>query len=223
MPNPLAQPVELVAHRAGNCTQTIPAAADVADTIEADVHLFRGRIEVRHAKVVWPTSIQWDRWWIDPRPDEPPLLPDVTRLIPDDIGLWLDLKSFDTRLSRSILRQMPGLSTTTVSSRSWWVLRPWRAAGIRTMRSVGSRWQLWAVRRIRSWGPTDGIVIHERLLTPETLVDLRRLTPWLAAWGVEDVQRGGDLIAAGIRALILDDLDLIGSIRTRNDADLHSP
>ena len=51
--------VELVAHRAGNVTSSIASALDAADTVELDVHLFRGRIEVRHAKVIWPFRIHW--------------------------------------------------------------------------------------------------------------------------------------------------------------------
>ena len=39
----------LIAHRAGNCLPRLTEAREVSpDLIEADVHLFSGRLEVRH-------------------------------------------------------------------------------------------------------------------------------------------------------------------------------
>jgi hypothetical protein len=59
---------ELIAHRVGNSLEEVAAAAGRADLVEIDVHLFRGRLEVRHAKVLWPTAILWEQWELVPRP-----------------------------------------------------------------------------------------------------------------------------------------------------------
>jgi hypothetical protein len=53
----------VVAHRAGNDLQQLRDAAHLgARLIEADVRLFRGRLEVRHLKSVGPLPIFWDCW-----------------------------------------------------------------------------------------------------------------------------------------------------------------
>lgn len=205
--------VELIAHRAGNAVDLIGPAAAVADTIEVDVHIRRRRLEVRHAKVIWPTRIQWDRWWIDPQPAVPPSLGEILADLPDDTALWLDLKGFTTRVTKAILRELPDGRSVTMSSRSWWVLGPARAHGARTMRSVGSRSQVWAVARIRRWGPGDGVVINERFLSGRRLSRLLGLTPTVHTWGVTDLGRARELVDAGIGGVILDDLALIEQLR----------
>ena len=53
--------MELVAHRAGNDPAAMADALAVADTLELDVHLLRGRLDVRHSKVIWPFRIYWER------------------------------------------------------------------------------------------------------------------------------------------------------------------
>ena len=57
-----------VAHRAGNTPDLLTAAlADGADLVEADVHLYRGRLEIRHTKTMGlgdnqhPEEIDQDR------------------------------------------------------------------------------------------------------------------------------------------------------------------
>jgi glycerophosphoryl diester phosphodiesterase len=201
--------VELVAHRAGNHPADIEPAAAVADTIEVDVHLFRRRLEVRHAKVLLPTAIQWERWWIDLHPTPPPTLDEILDEVPPGTAVWLDLKGLTSRLARRILADIPLGPEVTMSSRSWWTLRRPRADGFRTMRSVGSRWQRLAVCGIRRWSPTDGIVVDERLLDAEWIARLRRRSTMIVAWGVDDMERATALIGAGVVGLILDDLDLI--------------
>jgi len=209
--------VELVAHRAGNATSSIAMALDVADTVELDVHLFRGRLEVRHAKVVWPFRIHWDRWWIDRTPATPPSLRHVLDAAPADAPLWLDLKGSTTRFTEAVLREVPEGRRVTMSSRTWPVLRPARRRGVRTMRSVGSRWQRWSVLPVRSWAATDGIVIDQRLLTPQWLGRLVGRSPTLVAWGVHDLERAVELVESGVDGLIIDDLGLIGAVRRHVD------
>ena len=215
---------ELIAHRAGNGPDTLLAAVGRADVVEIDVHLFRGRLEVRHAKVLWPTAILWEQWELVPRPTRLPVLTDIIDVVPPGLGVWLDLKSFTPRLARRVLAAVRGapqvmIGSVTVSSRSWWTLRGFRSAGVRTMRSVGSRWQLGVVSLVRRWAPSDGIVIDERLVTPTVASRLATLTPWLAAWGVDDIDRAIELIGLGVRHLIIDDLELIDEIRRCFPAD----
>ena len=62
MPRPF-----VVAHRAGNDLGTLRRAEALAiPLVEADVHLRRGRIEVRHLKTLGPLPVLWDRWRLAP-------------------------------------------------------------------------------------------------------------------------------------------------------------
>jgi glycerophosphoryl diester phosphodiesterase len=50
-----------VAHRAANDPDALAAAAAAgADLAEGDVHLRRGRLEVRHAKSLGPLPWHWE-------------------------------------------------------------------------------------------------------------------------------------------------------------------
>lgn len=207
--------VELIAHRAGNLVGSIAAAAAVADTVEVDVHLFRGRLEVRHAKILlWPFARLWEKWELLPTDAPRPSLAEVVAAVPDGTGLWFDLKGFTPRLPRAVGGVAGDRAGCTYSSRQWWTLR-WvrRHTAARTMRSVGSRWQRWLVVRLGAHRPQDGIVIAESLLGDGWYERLRCVSPVLIAWGVRDHARAQALVDAGIDGLIVDDLTLIGTLR----------
>lgn len=211
--------IDLVAHRAGNHPDQVAPAAGIADAVEFDVHRFHGRLEVRHAKVVWPTGMQWDKWWFDPRPATPPTLHESLARLPTGSTAWFDLKGFDTRLTIVALAALAPGHDVVVSTRNWWILRPARRRGVRVMRSVGSRTQLLVLALVSHRHPGDGIAISERLARPEVLRRLRRRTDDIVVWGVHDLDRAIELALAGVRGLILDDLELLGTIRRWAECD----
>lgn len=206
--------VELIAHRAGNVGTLVEPALAVADVIELDVHLFRNRLEVRHAKLLcWPFPRLWERWELLARDAPRPSLPEILDHVPDGVHVWFDLKGFTTRLPRRVHDVVGDRADLTYSARAWWVLG-WvrRRTLARTMKSVGTRWQRWLVTRTRV-GAGHGIVIHERLLHDGWLDRLREVTPTVIAWAVDDLDRAEELIRGGIAGLIVDDLELIRAVR----------
>lgn len=207
--------VELIAHRAGNDPDLIAPALAVADTVELDVHVFRGRLEVRHAKVLWPFAVFWERWEL--LPDAPhPELRTILDAADPDAHLWFDMKGFTGRLPKRLLAEVGERRPMTTSCRSWWALRrPRRIAGIRTFRSVGNRWQLWLVQRLRFDDQNDGIVMHERFATAATLARLHRLTPRVIVWAIEDIERAMEVHALGVSGVIADDLEVLAEVRRR--------
>jgi hypothetical protein len=207
--------VELFAHRAGNLPELIGPAVEAAGALEVDVHLFRNRLEVRHAKLLmWPFSRLWEKWELLP-PDAPrPSLDEILRHVPPDVAVWCDVKGFTSRVPRAIDRIAGDRDALTYSCRSWWVLR-WvrRHTTARTMRSVGSPWQRRLIAHTRPLGGDHGIAVHERLLHDDWLERLRRVAPTVIAWGVHDRGRADELLAAGVSGLIIDDLELIRALR----------
>ncbi len=203
----------LVAHRAANEPDTDRAWARGADLLELDVHLFRGRLEVRHAKAIWPTPYLFEQRRLLPRLAPRPSLGDVLAALPGDRGLWLDLKGPDPRLARRVLSAIEGRADVWVSARSWWLLAPFHdRVDTATYRSVGTAWQRWlAAHRLPSrWG--HGIVIHDRLVDELELRDMAPDTP-VVVWAVEDRSRALELIDRGIAGLILDSGVLIDELR----------
>lgn len=206
--------IELVAHRAGNETRLIGPAIGIADAVELDVHLHRGRLEVRHAKSLWPSRRFWERWhWVpDPGWHE---LSEINTAALAGTHLWVDLKGFSSRLTRRVLAEVGNRRPLTLSCRSWWALRPAeRLAGVRTLRSVGTRWQRWLVVRVPVGG-VDGVVMHERLADPHHVAALKQRYSTVVVWAVEDVERATAVIAGGVDGIIADDLGLLAELKEK--------
>ena len=91
----------LIAHRAGNEPERLRAAErGGADVIEADLHLRRGRLELRHLKTVGSLPVYWDRWALAPpwrRFDD---LGDLLAAAQPETALLLDLKGRDPAVAR---------------------------------------------------------------------------------------------------------------------------
>lgn len=179
-------PPFIVAHRAGNDLAQLRRAGR-ARFAEADVHLRRGRLEVRHLKAVGP--ILWDRWYIA-SPRTPRLeLADLLAAAGRDTVLMLDLKGFRRRLARAVLAELavhPGVDETVVCSRSWRLLEAFEAdPRVRVVHSVGSRRQLRALRRRFADRRLAGVSIHQRLLDEHVTAELRRRAELIVSWPVE--------------------------------------
>ncbi len=200
----------LVAHRSGNSPTNAARDQHRADAVEADVHVHRGRVVLRHAKVLWPTSRLWERWYLLPIDTDVAELADLLAAVDDETPLWLDLKCITRRAARRIRAAVPDGRPLFVSSRSWWVLGAFdNRPGTSLLRSCGNRAQLGLARRLTGRGRRRGIVAHERLL--DDLDAVRALSsqlPMLATWAVSTPRRARQLTEAGIAAVIVDDLDL---------------
>lgn len=185
------------------------AALKRADIVELDVHLFRGRVEVRHAKVLWPTARLWEKWFFLPADTTVPSIESALAVIPPDVSLLLDMKCFTRRAGRRIRRAVPEDRDLIVSCRSWWVLSVFADRQQTIMlRSCGNRLQRFLVKLIPGLGDRVGVVIHERLLEPDTAAALLKHTPHLFSWAAESIERGRELADLGVTGLIVDDLSL---------------
>lgn len=195
----------IVAHRAGNDLARLRTAEALRlPLVEADVHLFAGRLEVRHRKTVGPIPILWDRWELAPPWAPRMLLGELLGAASPGTELMLDLKGHDPRLPRRMLAAidaagLPG--RLTVCSQDWRLLEPFGdRPGIRVVHSVGNARQLARLRRRR--GPLAGVSIHQRLLDPAVVDELRRRAGLILSWPVESVAEARRLAAWGVDGLI---------------------
>ena len=203
----------IVAHRAGNDVERLRRAEQAGvGLVEADVRLFRGRLEVRHLKTVGPVPLLWDTWTVAPPWTPRLLLGDLLAAAAPETELMLDLKGRDPRLAPAVaraLRAQPRASVT-VCSRSWRLLEPLREEpAVRVVHSVGSERQLAAL--LRRFGGTglQGVSIHKKLLDPAITARLRGLASVVLSWPVLDQAEASRLAAWGVDGLITESYEAL--------------
>jgi glycerophosphoryl diester phosphodiesterase len=98
----------LVAHRAGNQLDLLRAAEAEhrGAIVEADVHLFRGRVEIRHLKTLGPLPVFWDCWQLAPPWRAHLQLSDLLAAASPETELMLDLKGKDPRLAERVIAEL---------------------------------------------------------------------------------------------------------------------
>jgi hypothetical protein len=205
----------VIAHRAGNDLRRL-RSAELARVplVEADVHLFRGRLEVRHLKTLGPVPVYWDRWRLPLRFSPRLYLPDLLDELDPATVLLLDLKGRARKLPRSVLEALSG-RPAMVCSRNWVHLEPFRGLEhVRVIHSVGSPRQLAALRRRFADERLAGISIHERLLDRATAVDVMSMAELVMTWPVNTLERARELLSWGVRGLISDAPNAIQSVST---------
>jgi len=202
-----------VAHRAGNDLAQLRAAEGIGlDLVEADIHLFRGRLEVRHLKTLGPIPVLWDKWRLG-NPFAPRL--ELGRLLAATAPrteLMLDLKGRNPRLAADVLaalRPVLGRRRVIVCARGWALLEAFEdLPGISTVHSAGNARQLRALLARGRGRRLQGISAHERLLNPATVAELKGVADLVMTWPANAAWRARELVAMGVDGLITDRLDL---------------
>jgi len=181
--------------------------------VEADLHLRRGRVEVRHLKTMGPVPLLWDRWRLAPGWTPRLELGALLAAAAPSTELMLDLKGRDLRLSRRVAEALAcerGAPRVTVCARNWALLEP--LAGredVRLVHSVGSRRQLRALRRRYADRRLEGISIHRDLLDASTVVDLRTRADVVMTWPVASPDEARALAGWGVNGVITERFDAL--------------
>jgi glycerophosphoryl diester phosphodiesterase len=206
-------PPFFVAHRAGNDLAQLRAAEDIGlDLVEADIRLFRGRLEVRHLKSLGPIPVLWDRWRLA-NPFAPRLqLDELLAATGPQTELMLDLKGGNPRLAADVLSALQpvlGRRRLIVCARAWALLEPFEGLpGVRTVYSAGNARQLRALLLRGHGRRLQGVSVHERLLNPATVAEIRSVADLVMTWPANAAGRARELAAMGVDGLITDRLDL---------------
>jgi glycerophosphoryl diester phosphodiesterase len=209
----------VVAHRAGNDLRVLRRAqsARVA-VVEADLHLFAKRIEVRHLKTLGPIPLLWDKWTVASPRTPRLLLEDLLQAAAPSTILMLDLKDRDRRLSAGVaaaLREQPR-EHTVCCSQNWVLLEEMQDLdGVQVVHSVGNRRQLHALRRQAATRPLDGVSIHHKLLGPCRVRELRRLAGLVMSWPVRTLADVRQLLSWGVDGLITEHFEVLAPLLRR--------
>ena len=200
-----------IAHRAGNELALLqPAVALGADLVEADVHLRRGRLEVRHAKSLGPLPWLWEPWYLvrDLRLQ----LADLLGALPPEATLMLDLKGWQPWLGRLVREAMQGHGPYVVCGRHWRMLDTFGdEPGVRVVHSVRTRAELERLHRRLASTRTWGVSLHRELLTVERVAALHRHAELVMTWPIDTVADYDEVVALGVDAVISNELAVLAA------------
>jgi glycerophosphoryl diester phosphodiesterase len=190
-----------VAHRSGNTVAGLRAALDAGvDLVEADVHAYRGRLEVRHLRSMGGLPFLWDR-------------EGVVRRRPHH-RLMIDLKGVHPRLAPKVARLLreasPGRSLT-VCTKAWWMLDAFDLPVQRVLSAASRRGLRRLLVRVDA-APVHGVSVRLSLLNPEVVADLHRGTDLVMAWPVDTPEALARARQVGADAVISKDLDLLRGV-----------
>src|SRR5262245_54518673 len=180
-------PLLAVAHRAGNNLADLRAAlAAGVDLVEADVHLYRGALEVRHRKAVGP-HLYFELWAEINRRRSlvVPELHEVLAVAAGDPRLMLDLKGPSMQVAPRVaeaLREPAPEVPLAVCTRKWKMLDAFTDdPHVGRVWSAGSPFELARLRRRMRRHRVYGVSIALGLLTASVVTELRRATDLILA------------------------------------------
>lgn len=200
-----------VAHRAGNDVELLaPALALGADLIELDVHLRRGRLEVRHAKSLGLLPWLWEPWHLVS--DRRLLLTELCAELPSEGTLMLDLKGWQPWLGRLVRDAMTGSGPYVVCSRHWQMLDAFvDVPAVRVVHSIRTRAELARLDKRLASSPTWGLSVHRELLTPTRVAWLRERAEVVMTWPVDTRATYDDVVSLGVNGIICNDLSVLAT------------
>lgn len=204
-----------IAHRSGNTVAGLRQALDAGvDLVEADVHAYRGVLEVRHHKTLGPTHL-WDKWELVPRAGF--LRVELLELLDelgDDPRLMIDLKGVRRGLapavSGALRARAPGVAIT-VCTKHWWMLDEFDPA-VRRVLSASNRTSLARLRRRLAAAPAYGVSLALGLLTPEVVSDLKTRTEVVMTWPVDTAAALATARELGVDGVISRNLHLLADV-----------
>ncbi|MET7420107.1 glycerophosphodiester phosphodiesterase [Dactylosporangium sp. NPDC005555] len=215
----------LVAHRAGNNLADLRGALDArVDLVEADVHLYRGALEMRHAKAVG-RHVLWEPWRdVTRRRDVTvPLLAEVLAAAAGDARLMLDLKGpflGVAPLTAAALREAAPGAPVAVCSRQWRMLDAFEdQPHIRRIYSAGNQRELARTRVLVRRRRVDGLSIRLSLLTPQLVEELHRHTDLVMVWSVDTEEALAKATSLGVSGVISKNLPMLRRLAERPQDD----
>lgn len=204
-----------IAHRSGNTVAGMRRALDAGvDLVEADVHAFRGLLEVRHHKNLGPAYL-WDKWEIVPRAGFPRVqLHDLLDEIGEDPRLMIDLKGVRPGLAPAVAEALrataPGVAFT-VCTKHWWMLDAF-GPSVRQVLSASNQISLGRLRRRLAECPEYGTSIRLDLLSQALVGQLKARTEIVLTWPVDSLAALAHARDLGVDGVISKNLDLLADI-----------
>jgi glycerophosphoryl diester phosphodiesterase len=211
-------PLLAVAHRAGNNLTDLRAAlAAGVDLVEADVHLYRNALEVRHRKAVGP-HFYWELWTELKRRRDllVPQLHEVLAVAAGDPRLMLDLKGPSLAVAPQVAAEVrahaPGVPLA-VCTKQWKMLDSFAAdPNVGRVLSASDPLQLARLRARLRRHRAHGVSIRLSLLTAAVVAELRRATDLILAWPVDTEAALDQARRIGVTGVISKNLPMLSRL-----------
>jgi glycerophosphoryl diester phosphodiesterase len=205
-----------IAHRRGNTVDGLrESLAAGVDLVEADVHVRRGRLEVRHLKTMGPLPWLWDKGELVHRRRHRHLeLAELVTALGDDHRLMIDLKGLHPRLGPMVAQQLRNSVPDrglTVCTKSWWMLDSFDVPVQPVLSAASRRGLSRLLARVRR-APVHGVSVRRSLLSPAVVDALHRGTGLVMTWPVDTPEALADARRLGVDAVISKDLDLLRQV-----------
>jgi glycerophosphoryl diester phosphodiesterase len=205
----------LIAHRTGNTPDQVQdAVAAGADLIEADIHLYRRRLEVRHTKTMGVLPWLWDRWYLVPAKGPRLVLAELVRSLPEDVLLMLDLKGWHQWLGRDVAKAMEAVAPGrpyAVAGRNWSMLNAFEPLDhVRIIHSAANPREAVSLTRRLARHRTDAVCIKQPLLAQDRRSSrVHDLAPVVLTWPVRSEADADTALSSGANGLIIDGVPLL--------------
>jgi glycerophosphoryl diester phosphodiesterase len=199
----------VVAHRTPRTREACEtlAAAGVR-MFELDVQLGReGGLVVSHFLPLFGVRgwVENDNWRMRWRSGGDPTVEDVIALVPDRCEILLDPKERAAERRAELVsrvRALPEPARYVVSTSDLEDLAQFRGAGLRTWRTLDGMRQFAAA--VKDGVEDEAVSVRHSILTPDRMDLLRRTTPTVVAWTVNDVGRARLLEHWGVAGITTD-------------------
>jgi glycerophosphoryl diester phosphodiesterase len=209
------RPLLAVAHRAGNNVADLRAAlAAGVDLVEADVHLYRNALEVRHHRAIGP-HLYWQPWTAIVRRRDlvVPDLREVLAVAAGDPRLMFDLKgrslAVAARVAGTLRTLAPGVPVA-VCTKQWRMLDAFAGdPNVRRILSVADARHLARLRARLRRERVPGVSIRLRLLTAPVVSELRRATDLVLAWPVDSAAALAHAERLGVTGVVSKNLPML--------------
>lgn len=199
----------VVAHRTPTTPQACAAlVACGVSYFELDVQLSRNGLVVSHFLPLFGVRgwIENDNWRLRWRSQRDPSVLDLLACIPTGAGVLLDPKETDRARRAELVDRigdLPDPHRFVVSTSEVDDLAAFRAAGLRTWRTIKNRAQLQAVLAAGSIDD-EGVSVRHGLLDAQAIDRLHALVASVVGWTVNDVRRARSLSEWGIDGITSD-------------------
>lgn len=206
-----------VAHRAGNDEPSVQAALALgADVIEADVHRYRGRLELRHGKAVRPLPLLYDEGRLTTTRQPRPQLDWLLTAVGPNATIMVDLKGpghVGRHVAEALRARAPGRPVLVCSR--WWpgvdaFSDASRALPVLTARNGRELRRL--VRRVDGSRAPYGVSLHRSLLTTAGVLQLRSRVALVMTWPVNDHHALDAVLAQGVNGIISDEPEVLRDV-----------
>ncbi len=194
----------LISHAGGNAIELARTAeGELADYLEVDLWLHKGRFEARHERRTFGSRLMFEKWYLAWAPREPFGLTDLLRATDPGTGIFLDLKNGGepaAQLIRAALDASPS-RRMVASSQLWGTLRAIERAAPEVdlfySIDVAAKLDLFLSVAQRDVRPR-GVSCRATLLDADTIAALHARDLLVVAWTVDDLSRASELAAMGV-------------------------